>query len=285
MVLTVNGQKIEDLAIRQEAERLRPDYERVFAELPPEDREKQLLEWSRENVIERVLINQQAQKTGKQIPAPELEAALTKVKKQYQAQGAEPVSLGIEEQTKFKKDIELQIKVERLLAEVCKDISEPSKDDILNFYNENKEQLKSEEQIKVSHIVKHMNFQTDQTAANNVIEKAQNELKQGALFEVLAAKYSDCPDNGGDLGFITRGQMVEEFEDVVFNMDVGEISDIFRTRFGFHIAKLYDRKPAVIPPFEEVKDRIVEKLKEQMRREAIEHFIDRLKSEAKIEET
>jgi len=285
MTLTINGQKIEDLAIQQEAERLRPDYERVFTELPPEDREKQLLEWSRENVIERVLINQQAKKTGKPIPDSELEAALTKVKKQYLSKGPETVALSIEEQTKIKKDIEMHIKVEQLLAEVCKDISEPSKDDILNFYNENKEQLKSAEQIKVSHIVKHMNWQIDQAAANNVIEKAQNELKQGALFEVLAAKYSDCPDNGGDLGFITRGQMVEEFDDVVFNLDVGEISDIFRTRFGFHIAKVYDRKPAAIPPFEEVKDQIVEKLKEQMRREAIEHFVDRLKSEAKIEET
>ena len=285
MALTVNGQKIEDLAIQQEAERLRPDYEKVFAELPPEDREKQLLEWSRENVIESVLINQQAQKTGKPIPDTELEAALTKVKKQYLSKGQQTVALSIEEQAKIKKDIEMHIKIERLLAEVCKDVSGPSKDDILNFYNENKEQLKSAEQIKVSHIVKHMSWQTDQADANNVIEKAQNELKQGALFEVVAAKYSDCPDNGGDLGFFTRGQMVEEFDDVVFNMDVGEISDIFRTRFGFHIARVCDRKPAAIPPLEEAKDRIVEKLKQQMRREAIEHFIDRLKSQATIEET
>lgn len=285
MALAINGQKIEDLEIQQEVQRLRPDYERVFAELPTEDREKQLLEWSKENVIERVLINQQAQKIGKPIPDTELEAALAKVKEQYLSKGAETAALSIEEQTKIKKDIEMHIKIERLLAEVCKDVTGPSKDDILNFYNENKEQLKSPEQIKVSHIVKHMNFQTDQAAANDTIAKALNELKQGALFEVVAAKYSDCPDNGGDLGFITKGQMVEEFEDVVFNMDVGEISDIFRTRFGFHIAKVYDRKPAVVPPLEEVKDRIVEKLKEQRRREAIEHFVDGLKSQATIEET
>jgi parvulin-like peptidyl-prolyl isomerase len=285
MALTVNGQKIEDLAIRQEAERLRPDYERVFAELPAEEREKQLLEWSRENVIETVLINQQAQKTGKPISDSELEAALAKIKKQYLSKGQQTVALSIEEQEKIKKDIEMHIKIERLLAEVCKDVSGPSKEDILNFYNENKEQLKSAEQIRVGHIVKHMNWQTDQAAANNVIEKAKNELKQGALFEVAAAKYSDCPENGGDLGYITRGKMVEEFDDVVFNMDVGEISDIFRTRFGFHIAKVYDRKPALVPPLEEVKDQIVEKLKQQMRRHAIEHFVDRLKSQATIEET
>jgi len=285
MALTVNGRKIEDIEIQQEAERLRPDYERVFAEMPPEEREAQLLEWSKENVIERVLINQHAQKTGKPVPDTELEAALDKVKEQYLSKGTDTVALSMEEKAKIKEDIEMHFKIERLLAEVCKDVSEPSKDDILNFYNENKELLKSAEQIRVSHIVKHMNWQTDQAAANDLIAKALNELKNGALFEMVAAKYSDCPDNGGDLGFITRGQMVEEFDDVVFNMDVGQISDIFRTRFGFHIAKVCDRKPAAIPPLEKVKDQIVEKLKEQMRRQTIEHFVDQLKSQATIKET
>ena len=114
-------------------------------------------------------------------------------------------------------------------------------------------------------------------------DKAHDELKNGAVFETLIAKYSDCPDNSGDLGYITRGQMVEEFEDVVFNLGVNEVSDVFRTRFGFHIARLYDRKPAVIPALEEVKEQVVSELKEQMRNKAIDEFVDRLKSKAKIE--
>ncbi len=79
--------------------------------------------------------------------------------------------------------------------------------------------------------------------------------------------------------------MVEEFEDVVFNLNVGEISDIFRTRFGFHIARLYDRKPGVVPALKEIKDHIVNGLAEQMRTKAIEEFVDKLKTKAKIEET
>jgi len=100
----------------------------------------------------------------------------------------------------------------------------------------------------------------------------------------LAEKYSDCPENGGDLGYITKGQMVEEFDDVVFNLGVGQVSDVFRTRFGFHIAKVYDRKPAVVRSMEEVKEIAVNALKEQMRREAVDEFVDGLKNEAGIEE-
>jgi parvulin-like peptidyl-prolyl isomerase len=81
-----------------------------------------------------------------------------------------------------------------------------------------------------------------------------------------------------------RGQMVEEFEDVIFNLGVGQVSDIFRTRFGFHIAKVYAREPAAVAALEDVKGRITELLSEQIRSEAIDNFIDGLRNEAKIEE-
>jgi parvulin-like peptidyl-prolyl isomerase len=283
MTLVVNGEKIEDSVIQQEAERLRPSYEQAFKDMEPKKREAQLLDWSKENVIERVLIDQEAKKDGDRIPQDQIDAALAEMIKQYQGPQL-PEELNAEDEKKIKEEIELQMKVERMLQNVCKDVSEPSKEVVLKFYEENKEQFKSAEQIRVGHIVKHISWQTDEAAADDVIRKAQDELKNGAVFETLAQKYSDCPENGGDLGYIKRGQMVEEFEDVVFNLNVGEVSDVFRTRFGFHIARLYDRKPPVVPDLKEVKGRIVNELKEQMRTKAIEEFVDKLKTTAKIEE-
>ena len=284
MTLFVNGEKIEDSLIQQEVECLRPDYERVFAHEDPAKREAQLLDWSRENVIERVLINQQAQKHGEQIPQAEVEAAFNEIKKN--CGGGEQLhnEFGTDDKKEIKEHIELHMKVKRMLQDVCKDIPEPSQEDILKFYEKNKEQFKSAEQVRVAHIVKHINGQTEETTAQNLIRKAQDELKKGALFETLVTKYSDCPENGGDLGYITRGQMVEEFEDIIFNLGVGEESDVFQTRFGFHIAKLYDRKPPVLRSLEEARDDIVNELKKQMQRKTIDEFVDRLKSKAKIEE-
>ena len=284
MTLIVNGEKIEDSLIQQEVERLRPHYEQVFRDQDPKEQRAQLFDWSRENVIERVLINQEAKNIDAGIPQARIESALEQVKKQYQNQGQSPQQLSAEDEEKIKEDIKSQMRVEWMLQDVCKDIPGPSEKAVLEFYNENKEQFKSAEQVRVAHIVKHINWQTDEATAHNIIRKAQDELKNGAVFETLVAKYSDCPENGGDLGYITRGQMVEEFEDVVFNLGVNEASDVFRTRFGFHIAKLYDRKPAVIPAIKEVKKQVVSELKGQMRSKAIDEFVDRLKSKAKIEE-
>ena len=284
MVLIVNGEKIEDSEIRQEADRLRPDYERVFKDQNAKEKEAQLLDWSRENVIERVLINQEAKKYEGQVSSEEIESALAELKRQYGGEEQFRGQFEGRDDKKIKEDIELQIRVERMFQDVCRDLAEPLDDAVLEYYEENKEQFTSAEQVRVAHIVKHIDWQTDEAAAYETTRRAEDELKDGAVFEVLVAKYSDCPENGGDLGYIMRGEMVEEFDDVVFNLDVGEVSGIFRTRFGFHIAKVYGRKPVVVRALEEVKDEITEELKKQMREKAIDEFIDQLRSKARIKE-
>jgi len=284
MALIVNGEKIEDSAIQQEVERLRPDYERVFADQKPEEREAQLLDWSRENVIEKVLICQEAEKNGDKIPPDQVKAALVKLKEQYDDPKKLYEDFNAENDEQIEKDIEKQMKVEQRVNQVYKDLPKPSKAAIQKYYEENPEQFKSGERTRVAHIVRYVNWQTDEQTAYEAISRAHEELKKGAAFETVVNKYTDCADSGGDLGFVMKGQMVEEFEDVVFNLGEGQISDIFRTRFGFHSAKGYAREPATGAKLEDVKGRITELLKEQMRAEAIDNFIDGLRNEAKIEE-
>ncbi|MDT8300669.1 MAG: peptidylprolyl isomerase [Sedimentisphaerales bacterium] len=284
MTLIVNGEKIEDSAIKQEAERLRPDYERVFPDLDPKEREAQLFDWSKENVIERVLINQEAKKGDEKIPQDQIDSALAKIKEQYTDPKELYKALGVEDDAGIKDQIEMQMRVEQRLSEVCKDLPDPPKADIQKYYEENAEHFKTGESARVAHIVKYVNWQTDEETAYNSIKEAHDELKNGAAFEVVVDKHTDCADSGGDLGQVVKGQMVEEFEDVIFNLGTGDVSDVFRTRFGFHIAKVYDRKPAAVAELKEVKDQIVETLREQMRSKAIDDFIDTLKEKAKIEE-
>lgn len=284
MAFVVNGEKIEDSAIQQEVKRLRPDYERVFADQDPREKETQLLDWSRENVIERVLINQDAQKNGGAIPGDKVEATLAKLKEQYEDSQQLYKDFDTDGDDKIKEAIEAQMRIEQTLSNVCKGVSKPSKTAIKEYYEQNKDQFRTEERIRVAHIVKHVNWQTDEESAFQAISQAHEELKNGAAFEMVVDKYTDCADNGGDLGFIMKGQMVEEFEDVVFNLGIGRMSDIFRSRFGFHIAKVYAREPGGVAGLEDVQERIVEALEEQMRGKAIDNFVDELRSNAKIEE-
>jgi len=284
MALIVNGEKIEDSSIQQEVERLRPDYERVFTDQKPEEREAQLLDWSRENVIEKVLICQEAEKNGEKIPPEHVKATLAKLKEQYNDPKKLYEDFNAESDEQIEKDIARQMRIEQRINKICENLPKPSRAAIQKYYDENQEQFKSGERARVAHIVKYVNWQTDEQTAYETMSRALEELKNGTAFETVVDKYTDCADSGGDLGFVMKGQMVEEFEDVVFNLGAGQTSDIFRTRFGFHIAKVYAREPAKVAGLEQVKDRITEILKEQIRSEAIDNFIDELKNKAKIEE-
>jgi parvulin-like peptidyl-prolyl isomerase len=170
------------------------------------------------------------------------------------------------------------------MHQICSRVGPPDEEQIEKYYRENVEQFTTAEQIRVAHIVKHINWQMEEKEAYEVISRAKQELAGGASFESLVGRFSDCPDNGGDLGYISRGQMVEEFDDVVFNLAVGQVSGIFRTRFGFHIARVYDRKPASVRSLDEVREYAQREVKKQMQTDAIHAFIDQLKEKADIKE-
>ena len=139
-------------------------------------------------------------------------------------------------------------------------------------------------QIHAAHIVKHVDNLVPPEVAEAELRKAQGELEAGADFAETAVKHSDCPEDGGDLGWFPKGQMVEEFDDVAWSMKPGQTSDIFATRFGFHIVRMIDRRPAAPYALEEVEDQIRKYLADQMREEAVETFLDGLREKATIEE-
>ncbi len=284
MTLIVNGEKIEDSVIQAEYERLKPHYEQTFTGQSTEQQKAQLTQWSKENVTERILIQQQARKFDCEINPEEIETALNEAKKQFANSHRPDEAVDALDNQKLKKEIVLKIKVEHLLEDVCRDLPEPSDKNIRKFYNKNKDNFRTPERIRASHIVKHINWQTDEKTAQTTIEKANQELQNGGVFEMLVQKYSDCPQNNGDLGYFTRGQMVEEFDDVLFNLNKGQTSDVFRTRFGFHIAKLYDREPAKTLPIKQAGEKIIPTLKAENKTKAIENYVDELKNKAQIKE-
>lgn len=89
--------------------------------------------------------------------------------------------------------------------------------------------------VKASHILVDTKEEADLIKAR---------VESGGSFESLAKKYSKCPSgqDGGDLGYFKRRQMVREFEDAAFNLPVGKVSEPVRTQFGWHVIKVYDKR-------------------------------------------
>jgi len=274
MAILVNGERIDEKAIRDEAERMRAQYEQAFADEPPETREARLQQWARDNVIERTLLEQAAKADPRPITPEEVDAAI-------RGTGREPdASVPAE----VRANVELSLRARRLLDEQGKDLPPPADEAVRAFHEEHAKEFMLPERVHAAHIVKHVTPCKPPEVCEEALRKAKAELEAGAEFAVLAAKYSDCPENGGDLGWFPHGRMVEEFENTVFKMKPGEVSDIFASRYGFHIVKVFDRKPAGPAALEEVAGYIRSRLASDAHNAAIEQFLDGLRAAAKVED-
>ena len=153
-----------------------------------------------------------------------------------------------------------EIEIEYLLIKPEKDIR-TEKEEVEEYYEQQKEDYRIPEKIRVRHIL------VKGEEASEKIKEIKKKSKAGEDFESLAKELSQCPskEKGGDLGFFKKGDMVEEFERVAFGLKEGQISRPVRSRFGYHIIKLEERKESYIPPLEEVKEKIKRTLKEEKR--------------------
>jgi peptidyl-prolyl cis-trans isomerase SurA len=151
---------------------------------------------------------------------------------------------------KIRKDtrklVEEQLLVEKVRQEQFRDIK-LSRREVENFYETYKDSLPDmKESVVISHILKNVSPSSEaQTEAFAKISEIKKKLENGEDFEELARKYSQDPASakkGGDLGMISRGDFVTEFETVAFGLNDGEISDIVQTQFGYHIIQMIERR-------------------------------------------
>jgi len=259
--LKVNHELIPDEVLRDEIRMFRA---RLTEEMPGESPavlEARAQEWGRENVIEKVLLRQAALADTEPVPREEIHTAVENA-----------------------GDAELEFRIRRMAVKRAGHIAPPRNKDIVDYYRKHREEMFLPEAVHAAHIVKNIDEQKTEQEALAAIHATEDRIKAGEAFEAVADELSDCPGRGGDLGWFPRGQMVPEFDAVVFALDAGAISAVFRTPFGFHIAKVQERRVERLATLEEVRPQIEQVLMAQKYRHAVDRFCDYLRSRATVEE-
>ena len=171
----------------------------------------------------------------------EIKAEYEKNKLRYQIPEKRVVRYGLLDTTQMRRNIQV------------------SDDQLKVQYQNNIQQYQVPNRVHAEHILFMTVGKTD-AEVDEIKKTAEDVLKQakkGAKFEDLAKKYSEDPgskEKGGDLGWITQGQTVPEFEKTAFGLDKGQISDLVKTQYGFHIIKSLEKETARTKTFDEVKD-------------------------------
>ena len=159
--------------------------------------------------------------------------------------------------------------VELSLDEVVKSVS-VTEEALFNHYEDEQSRYTTEQERQAQHILVETLSQA---------EEVTRLLNQGEQFSTLSAKYSideGSKDNSGDLGFFGRGVMVPEFEEAVFAMQVGEVSQPIKSEFGYHIIKLMAINPGTVKPFEEVRDELTKRYTQQIAQKQLYDLVDQL---------
>ncbi|WP_313799938.1 peptidylprolyl isomerase [Cytobacillus sp.] len=201
-----------------------------------------------DSLITEKIINQEKKKEKIEVGKEELDAEMTAYMESYGGKDSFEEILansGVKMST-VEKNIENYLVTKKLLEPRIEITDEEMK----GYFEENKDSYAQAEQIQASHILVE-----DEATAKEVRKK----LEEGEDFAELAAEYSTDTSNneaGGDLGYFTRGEMVPEFEEAAFSLEIGKISDPVKTEHGYHIIKVSDKKEAKEAAFEDVKEDI-----------------------------
>lgn len=239
-----------------------------------------------ENLIKRELLYLTAQNNSPKNLDSIAEEDFKKIKGNFKSEQEYNKYLaenGLNEQ-QIKENIKKNIILQNYVKKTSEKVKVTDKES-REFYEKNKDSFKQQEEVRASHIIILFNKDRDEKKAETEINKIYNEIKKGLNFEEAAKKYSEDGSSqvGGDLGFFPRGKMVPEFEEVAFKMNKGEISKPFKSRFGYHILKVTDKKSEKQLSFEEVKQNIENILISEKTKALLDEVIEKNRMSAKIE--
>jgi peptidyl-prolyl cis-trans isomerase C len=257
--------------------------------IAPADRErlkKDLLE----TLINRELLYQESQKKGYVVQPAELGSEFESIKARFaDLQGFQQALMDMNiTEADFKEQVKRGMSIQKLLEKEIYETLVVTDEESRSFYDNNPNFFQKQEQVRASHILVKVSEDADEekkAAARQKIEEVQEKVKSGEDFARLARTYSEGPSStqGGDLGYFDRRKMVKPFSDAAFRLQPGQVSPIVKTRFGYHIIKVVDRKPETKLAYDDIKPRLVESLKKKKMQDAIGSYINELKNSATIE--
>ncbi len=283
MTLVINGQEVPEAFFEQRLQEVYPEVQQRLEGKPPAIIELTAQDEARARVIEEVLIEQEVDRvnpeTDEALVQQELQKMLKKQETKRQLKQAGQNRDRVIEN--MRKQLYRRLQAYEIMEAAMRQ-DPPSDEDVAAFYQKNENYFKVPEQVRASHVLVRQSGE----AGRARIDEICAELDGGRKFAEVAREFSEdtSAEQGGDLGWLPRGQAVAPFEKVAFGLEPGQVSEPFDTQFGWHIVQLHERQDARVQPLEEVGEQISMMLLRERRDEAYRLFMEDLKEKATIEE-
>ncbi len=228
-----------------------------------------------DQVIERKILVQEARRLGIKISQEELNQAISEIKMDYPGEGfGEKLGLKGTTLDEWKSRLEEKLLAEKIIRGAFHPPEKIDEKEALQYYEEHRSSFQIALKVKARQIVV-----ADGEEAIQILKR----LKKGENFEKLAKEKSLGPEKiqGGDLGYFSQGEKPTEF-DSVFTMEVGAISEVIKSPYGYHIFKLEEKTQPRPIPFDEAKSEILQELGRKKGEENYQKWLKDLKGKAKV---
>jgi parvulin-like peptidyl-prolyl isomerase len=232
-----------------------------------------------DQLIERKMLLQEARRLRIELPEGEVQQRFDELMdgKDEQPFLQSLSDKGLTKET-WERSVRENLLIEKLLNQMAEDQIIISDEEMLQYYGNHLSEWTVSEQVKLRQIV----FKTSEEA-----ERLRHAILEGADFVETARTHSQWPGPGsdGDMGYLTSSEIPPEF-DPLFEAEIGSMSEVIKTPFGYHLVKVEGRQPARTLPFEEVKEKIYLSLLDEKREALFAHWMEnvRRKTEVKINE-
>ncbi len=244
-----------------------------------------------DRLIEEKLVHQQCEKLSIKVSARDLDKAIENVKKLNAITDEQLRSALMAEGLSFedyRQQLREQIRRAKLISRVVRRKVIVDEDRLKRFYIEHIERFKEPDQTRVSHILIMVPQDADDLLVEALRHKGETileRLRRGDDFQELARIYSDdaSAKNGGDLGLFKSGELLPEFERATFNLQPGNVSGLVRTKIGFHIIKVTERREGSVTPYEQVTDKVKDRYIGEESQRLYEAWLKEVKAESFIE--
>ena len=282
-VALVNDQGIDSALYYAEVDKIM----KRSAKIPPE-RLNRIKDNILKRLVEKELIRQAVKKEGVAVPSAEIDTEFGDYKKRFRTeeQFQNYLKHGKVTVDSIKARITEKKELEKLLEKTGK--LSVTDSEVAEFYQKNERFYQERAGVRARHILVKVGekaAEAEVQKATSKLKEAQAELAKGIAFDEVAKKYSEGPSapKGGDLGFFGKGQMVKPFEEAAFKLEVGKVSEPVRTRFGFHLIKVEEKREARKKNLDEVKSTIQDSLRNKKFFQERRTLLNALKAQAKIE--
>ena len=282
----VNGENVT----KSDFDKLITQMEMSAGQPVPKERRDEIYRSALDQLVTYTLLSQEIKARGIKADDKEVEQQMQQIRGQFKTEEEFTKALAGRGMTpeRLRSDMSKEAGIKTMMDAEVASVPPVTDADIRDFYEKNPDKFKQPEGVRASHILIPVPQGGEDAAKKAAKAKAQSLLKQvksGGDFAKLARENSSdgSAQQGGDLGFFTRGQMVGPFDQAAFSLKPGEISDLVETQFGFHIIKVTEKKDSSTVPLEQATDRVRDFLTGQRKQERGQAFINALKGKSKIE--